>query len=104
MYKLIKLTFKEIIMNKKEKKIRQAMFTIFRIHSKEHKKASFFINLLFLLPIWIVWFKLILRLVPNKVFEDQPFTRSELSRIIGAKGILIDIKTHEGDRVFIKNI
>jgi hypothetical protein len=91
-------------MIKNEFKLKQAWFTIIRIHIKENKRASFFINTLFLLPIPLFWIKILISFIPSKALEELPFNKQELKKLIGANGIYIDIKTHDGDRIYIKNI
>jgi hypothetical protein len=91
-------------MKKNELKLRQAWFTIIRIRSKEHKGAIFFVNLLFFLPIPLFWMKLVIKFLPSKALKELPVGKQELMKLIGAKGILIDIKTNDGTRVYIHNI
>lgn len=91
-------------MNQKNTKIKQAWFLIFNIKIKEHPVASLFIQVLFLLPIPLFIPKFIIQIIPNKVFYDLPFTKKDVKQLIGAKGVLVDIKTREGDKVLIKSI
>jgi hypothetical protein len=91
-------------MKKNELKLRQAWFTIIRIRSKEHKGAIFFVNLLFFLPIPLFWMKLVIKFLPSKALKELPVGKQELMKLIGARGIVIDIKTRDGDGVFIKHI
>lgn len=91
-------------MNNKTLKIKQAWFLIFRIKVKDHPVASFFIQLLFLLPIPILIPKIFIQLIPKRVFIDAPFSKKEVKHLIGAKGILVDVTTKHGDRIFIKSI
>jgi hypothetical protein len=91
-------------MNKKELKLRQAWFTIIRIHIKEHKRASFFINTFFFLPVPLFWIKILISLLPSRVLKELPMKKHELKKLIGAKGIRIDIRIRDGDGIFIKHI
>ena len=92
------------IMSDKSLKVKQAWFIIFRFKFKDHPVASFFIQLLFFLPIPMVFIKLFIQCVPKKVFLDAPFSKKELKKIVGARGILVDVKTKHGDRVLMKSI
>ena len=85
-------------------KVKQAWFTIIRIRIREHPTASFFLNLLFLLPIPVVIFKLMISLIPSKVFNQAPISKKDIKKIIGARGILVDVKAKTGERVYIRNI
>jgi hypothetical protein len=91
-------------MKKNEFRLKQAWFTIIRIRSKEHKGAIFFVNLLFFLPIPLFWVKLLIRFLPSKALKELPVGKQELMKLIGARGIVIDIKTRDGDDIYIKNI
>ena len=91
-------------MNNNKNKMKQAWFTIIRVKIKEHPGASLFIHLLLFFPIPIIIFKLVINFIPKRVFNDVPISKNEIKSIIGARGILIDIKTKDEDRIFIKNI
>lgn len=91
-------------MNNNEVHMKQAWFTIIRIKIKEHPGASFFIRALLFLPIPIVLSKVTINFIPKRVFKDLPISKKEIKSLIGARGILIDIKTKDGDRILIKNI
>ena len=85
-------------------KVKQAWFLILRIKIKDAPWISLFINSLFFLPLPLFIPKLLIQVIPNKVFNEIPFTKKDLKNLIGAKGILVDVKTKENDRFFIKSI
>jgi hypothetical protein len=87
-----------------ELKLKQSWFTVIRIHIKEHKRISFFINTFIFLPVPLFWIKTLISLLPSRVLNELPIKKHELKKLIGAKGILIDIKTNDGTRVYIHNI
>ncbi len=91
-------------MKKSNINLKQAWFTMIRIKIKEHPRASFLINVLFFLPIPIVLTKLIISFIPKRIFKESPISKQEIKSLIGAKGILIDIKTSDRDHIYIKNI
>lgn len=91
-------------MIKNELKLKQSWFTIIRIRSKEHKVTIFFINTLFFLPIPLIWMKLLIRFLPSKALKELPVEKQELMKLISARGIIIDIRSKNGDGVFIKNL
>lgn len=85
-------------------KIKQAWFLILRIKIKDAPWISLLINVLFFLPLPLFIPKLFIQVIPNKVFKETPFTKKDLKYLIGARGILVDIKTKENDHFFIKSI
>ena len=91
-------------MKQQDIKIKQAWFLIFKIKIKDEPWVSLFIRLLFLLPLPLFIPKLLIQVIPNRVFADIPFSKKDLKHLIGAKDILVDIKTKDGDRIFIKSI
>ena len=93
-----------MIMKQQNIKIKQAWFLFLRIKIKDEPWVSLFLKLLFLLPVPLIIPKVIIQILPDKIFKDIPFAKADLKQLIGAKGILVDIKTKDGDHILIKSI
>ncbi len=89
----------------KIKKARKARFIKLRIKIPDHKGASFFINLLFLIPIPIGIIKFFLKRKMDKPFNEHiPISTKELIEIASSKGTFIEVLASDHTKVMIKTI
>ncbi len=81
---------------------KRAHFVRLRIIVPDQKGVSRFLAFLFLLPIPLFYARIALRHI--KQDEDMPLDSKELMRLIAIRGLIVDIKTHDGTKVYIKTI
>jgi len=89
----------------KEAKARKARFIKFRINIPDSKGATYFINVLFALPIPIGLVKLFLRGRMDQPVSDQvPIAMKDLIDLAAIKGTFVKVIAKDNTRVLIKTI
>lgn len=89
----------------KEPKARKARFVKLRINIPDSKGATYFINVLFALPIPIGLVKLFLRRRMNQVVSDEvPISIGEIINLAAIKGTFVKVLAKDQTRVLIKTI
>jgi len=84
---------------------RRAHFIKLRIHVPGEKGVNTFLKVLFLLPIPIMFLRIMLAFVKtDKYDEDIPLTKRELIKMISYKGVKVHVDAHSGEKVLIKTI
>ncbi len=85
-------------------KPRRAHFIKIRIIIPGEKGVTRFLRVLFLFPAPMFLVKLGLRLAKFDSNEDMPLSKSEILKLISYKGIIVNVKSHSGEKVIIKTI
>lgn len=89
----------------KERKPHRAHFIKLKIRVPESKAATVFLAVLFALPIHIGLVKLFLSRKMEQIVSDQlALTYREVIDLVAIKGVVVDIKTSDHVRVYIKTI
>lgn len=89
--------------------IRRAHFIKLRIVIPEERGVTAFLAFLFLLPVplWVVR-AILQRALKEERKEEKvsnlPFSERQLLDLIAYKGILVEVKTQEGQKIYIKTI
>ena len=84
--------------------MKKAHFIVIRIKIKDEPGVTLFLKLLFLIPIPLIFVRIVISLIPKKALNEVPIPKKDLKDMLTLKNILIDIKTNDGDKVFIKTI
>ena len=90
-------------------RIRRAHFIKLRVVIPEERGVTAFLAFLFLLPVPLGIVRAILRRALKEEHKEEkggslPFSEKQLLDLIAYKGILVEVKTHEGQKIFIKTI
>ncbi|AUD65020.1 hypothetical protein BK011_04755 [Tenericutes bacterium MZ-XQ] len=89
----------------KQAKARKARFIKFRINIPDSKGATYFINVLFALPIPIGLVKLFLRGRMNQPVSDQfPISMKEVIDLAAIKGTFVKVIAKDQTKILIKTI
>ncbi len=99
-----KEAYEDLYPKVKFQKPRRAHFVKLRIIIPNEKGVTRFLKILFLLPAPLFMVKLGLRFVKFDSDGDMPLSKSEIIKMISYKGIIVDVKTHSGEKVIIKTI
>ena len=99
-----KEAYKELYVPKKEPMMRRAHFVKLRIRVPEEKGVNRFLRLLFLLPIPLMFVRIALRFVRDKDEDSLPLTKQEIFNLISYKGIVVSVKSKNGEDIFIKTL
>lgn len=84
--------------------MKKAHFIFIRIKIHDAPGVSLFLKLLFLLPFPLIFIRIMIRLVPNRALKEVPIPKKDLKELLTSKGIFIDIKTNDGDKIYIKTL
>lgn len=89
--------------------VRRAHFIKLRIVIPDEKGVSAFLAFLFLLPVPLVFVRAILRRAMKDdrneaKLDNIPFSEKQLLDLIAYKGILVEVKTREGQKIYIKTL
>jgi len=82
---------------------KKAHFAVLRIRVPEEKAVNALLAFLFFLPVPLVFAKLILKRA-NLGEETTPLDKEDILKLISVRGLKVDVRTHDGVRVFIKTI
>lgn len=96
--------YKALYSQPKIKRSRRAHFVKIRIIIPEERGVTRFLAFLFLLPMPLLFAKILLRKMNNAETNEIPISKDDLLRMISVKGIKLDVKTHTGEKIFIKTL
>jgi len=90
-------------------RIRRAHFIKLRIVIPEEKGVTAFLAFLFLLPVPLGIVRAVLRRALKEEHKEEktgslPLSEKQIIDLIAYKGILVEVKTHEGQKIYIKTI
>jgi hypothetical protein len=89
----------------KEVKPKRASFVKLKIVIPDEKKATFFLAVLFALPIPIFILKLVMSKKMNQVVNDQfPITYKELFDLVAVKGVKLKVNAKSNEQILIRTI
>jgi hypothetical protein len=97
-----KQAYKLLYEEPKQRKPKKAHFVKLRVTVPEEKGANIFLAIILLLPIPIFLVKLFIKRRQTVKILDTDISIKELIEMISIKGVSLNVKTHDGNRVFIK--
>jgi len=96
--------YKELYSTPKVSRRRRAHFVKIRIIIPDEKGVTRFLAFLFLLPMPLFFAKIALRHMKNTESNEIPMSKEDLLTMISIKGIKLDVKTHTGEKIYVKTI
>jgi len=99
-----KAAYKQLYPKASKPRLRRARFVKLRIFIPDSKGVTRFMAILFWLPFPIFLVRFALRFAKLENNESIPLTKGEIMKLISSKGIKIDVRTHSGEKIYIKTI
>lgn len=95
--------YKELFGTPKVPRMRKAHFVKLQIRIPEEKGVNRFLAFLFLFPIPLFIVKMIIRRA-TKETEEIPLSKDQIMSLIGYRGVLVEVTSHEGEKIIIKTL
>jgi len=95
--------FRQMYPAHKPVRVQRAHWIKLRIVIPEERGLTRFLAWLFLFPIPFFMIRMVFRFVKIDK-EDMPFTPKELVNLIAVRGILINVNSHTGEKIYIKTL
>jgi len=100
----IEEAYSEMFPKKKKKTKGRAHFVILRFKIHDSKGVSRFLNILFFLPMPLVFVKMFIRLgMKHANIEDMPLSKEEIMELLKYK-VKVEVNSSEKDHILIKTI
>jgi hypothetical protein len=100
-----KQAYRMLYPHTKQRKPRRASFVKIHVHANEGKAINIFLGIILLLPIPIFLIKWIVGRRANVVLnEDLNITAGEFLQMISVRGVRIEVRSKDNERVLVKTI
>jgi len=100
-----KQAYRMLYPHTKQRKPRRASFVKIHVHANEGKAVNIFLGIILLLPIPIFLIKWIVGKRADKIVNEQfNITAREFLQMISIRGVRVDVKSKDNERVLIKTI
>lgn len=97
-----KEAYKLLYQEPKQVKTKKAHFIKVRIHVPEERGANLFLKIILVFPIPIFLVKWFIKRRQTLKISDQEVSVEELINLIQAKGVSVNVQSHDGTKIVVK--